>query len=103
VPEVVAVGVNCCAPADVEHAVLVARETTGKPVIVYPNSGEEWDGQRRTWTGKTGWSAELAPRWAAAGARIIGGCCRVRPDDIADIACDIAESSVVVRKSRVDP
>ena len=103
VPEIVAVGVNCCAPADVENAVRVARETTGKPVIVYPNSGEEWDGQRRTWIGKTGWSAELAPRWAAAGARIIGGCCRVRPDDIADIACDIAESSVVVRKSRVDP
>ena len=103
VPEVVAVGVNCCAPADVEHAVMVARETTGKPVIVYPNSGEEWDGERRTWIGKSGWSAELAPRWAAAGARIIGGCCRVRPDDIAAIARNIAESSVVVHKSRVDP
>jgi len=103
VPEIVAVGVNCCAPADVENAVRVAREVTGKPVIVYPNSGEEWDGERRTWIGKSGWSAELAPRWAAAGARIIGGCCRVRPDDIAAIARNIAESSVVVHKSRVDP
>jgi homocysteine S-methyltransferase len=86
VPEIVAVGVNCCAPADVENAVRVAGEVTGKPVIVYPNSGEEWDGERRTWTGRSRWSAELAPRWAAAGARIIGGCCRVRPDDIAALS-----------------
>jgi homocysteine S-methyltransferase len=86
VPEIVAVGVNCCAPADVEDAVRVAGEVTGKPVIVYPNSGEEWDGERRTWTGRSRWSAELAPRWAAAGARIIGGCCRVRPDDIAALS-----------------
>ena len=85
-PEIVAVGVNCCAPDDVEHAVRVAREVTGKPVIAYPNSGEAWDGVRRTWIGSPGWSAELAPRWVAAGARIIGGCCRVRPDDIATLA-----------------
>jgi homocysteine S-methyltransferase len=86
VPEIVAVGVNCCAPDDVEHAVRVAREVTGKPVVVYPNSGEQWDGVRRTWIGASKWSVDLAPRWAAAGARIIGGCCRVRPDDIASLA-----------------
>jgi homocysteine S-methyltransferase len=86
VPEIVAVGVNCCAPDDVLAAVEIAREVTGKPVIAYPNSGEAWDGVRRTWIGSSGWSAELAPRWVAAGARIIGGCCRVRPDDIATLA-----------------
>jgi homocysteine S-methyltransferase len=86
VPEIVAVGVNCCAPDDVLAAVEIAREVTGKPVIAYPNSGEAWDGVRRTWIGSSGWSAELAPRWVAAGARIIGGCCRVRPDDIAALA-----------------
>jgi homocysteine S-methyltransferase len=86
VPEIVAGGVNCCAPEDVEHAVRVAAEVTGKPVVVYPNSGEEWDGERRTWVGQSHWSTELAPRWVAAGARIIGGCCRVRPADIASLA-----------------
>jgi homocysteine S-methyltransferase len=90
VPEIVAVGVNCCAPDDVEHAIEVASQATGKPVVAYPNSGEQWDGERRTWTGTSGWSAELVPRWAAAGARIIGGCCRVRPDDIAGVAQAIA-------------
>jgi homocysteine S-methyltransferase len=86
VPEVVAVGVNCCAPGDVLAAVEIARDVTGKPVVAYPNSGEEWDGARRTWIGEGRWSADLAPQWAAAGARIIGGCCRVHPDDIEALA-----------------
>jgi homocysteine S-methyltransferase len=93
VPEIVAVGVNCCAPADVLAAVATARDVTGKPVIVYPNSGEGWDAHRRTWVGKSQqWSAELAPQWVAAGARIIGGCCRVRPEDIAALARQVSSA-----------
>jgi homocysteine S-methyltransferase len=83
VPEIVAVGVNCCAPGDVLPAIGPARET-GKPVVVYPNSGERWEG--RGWTGPRRFSARLAAQWAAAGARIIGGCCRVGPADIAELA-----------------
>jgi len=86
VPEVVAVGVNCCAPADVPGAIAAARQVTGKPVIVYPNSGEEWDAGRRAWTGRSGYSAAQPRQWIAAGASIVGGCCRVRPADIAAIA-----------------
>jgi homocysteine S-methyltransferase len=86
VPEVVAVGVNCCAPSDVLPAIAAAREATGKPVIVYPNSGEEWDARRRAWTGPSGYSPALPSQWMTAGATIIGGCCRVRPADIAQIA-----------------
>ena len=89
VPEIVAVGVNCCAPDDVLPAIEVA-ERTGKPVIVYPNSGEHWDNTRREWLGPSRFSAALARQWVAAGARIVGGCCRVRPADIADIACGLA-------------
>jgi homocysteine S-methyltransferase len=86
VPEVVAVGVNCCAPADVTAAIGIAREVTGKPVIVYPNSGEAWDARRRTWAGSPRYSAGQPQQWVAAGARIVGGCCRVRPAGIAGIA-----------------
>ncbi|MHB1431641.1 MAG: homocysteine S-methyltransferase [Streptosporangiaceae bacterium] len=82
-PEVVAVGVNCCTLADVKPAIAIAREVTGKPVIVYPNNGQEWDARRRAWVGEAQLSAGLPARWAAAGARMIGGCCRVLPDDIA--------------------
>ncbi|MFN8072115.1 MAG: homocysteine S-methyltransferase [Mycobacterium sp.] len=86
VPEIVAVGVNCCAPADVLGAVATARRVTDKPVIVYPNSGEVWDGENRVWVGTPGMDTGLAADWVAAGARIVGGCCRVRPDDIAAMA-----------------
>jgi homocysteine S-methyltransferase len=85
VSEIVAVGVNCCAPDDVLPAIALARET-GKPVIVYPNSGERWDSGRRGWVGPPRFSARLAPQWVSAGARVVGGCCRVRPADIADLA-----------------
>jgi homocysteine S-methyltransferase len=91
-PEVVAVGVNCCAPADVLAAIAAAREATGKPVIVYPNSGEGWDARRRAWTGRSRYCAGQPRQWIAAGARIAGGCCRVRPADIAVIAQAAAEA-----------
>ena len=91
-PEIVAVGVNCCAPGDVLAAVTVAAEVTGKPVVVYPNIGEVWDGPRRIWTGTSSWDAHLVPQWVAAGARIVGGCCRVRPSDITRIAADVAQA-----------
>ncbi len=83
IPEVVALGVNCCTPDDVLPAIGMAR-ASGKPVIVYPNSGEHWDG--RGWVGRSRFSAQLASQWIAAGARIVGGCCRVGPADIADLA-----------------
>ena len=89
VPEIVAVGVNCCAPADVLPAIEIARTVTDKPVVVYPNSGEVWDGPRRVWTGTSRWSAELPAQWVEAGARIVGGCCRVMPDDIAALAATV--------------
>jgi homocysteine S-methyltransferase len=83
VDEIVAVGVNCCAPDDVLPAIGVAS-ATGKPVIVYPNSGERWDG--RAWIGRPRFTPQLAREWADAGARIVGGCCRVGPADIAQVA-----------------
>ncbi|MEB3020634.1 homocysteine S-methyltransferase [[Mycobacterium] crassicus] len=84
VPQIVAVGVNCCAPADVLPAVEIAREVTGKPVIVYPNSGERW--AAGGWSGPVRFSPDLVPQWVTAGARIVGGCCRVRPADIRSLA-----------------
>jgi homocysteine S-methyltransferase len=98
VPQIVAVGVNCCAPEDVVPAISVARQATGLKVIVYPNSGEVWDARRRGWLGPSRFSAELAPQWVSAGARMIGGCCRVRPADIARLA----EAVAVVGRDQAD-
>ncbi|HZC91903.1 MAG TPA: homocysteine S-methyltransferase [Mycobacterium sp.] len=89
VPEVVAVGVNCCVPEDVLPAIGPALDTS-KPVIVYPNSGEHWDAARRAWVGPSRFSPRLAVQWVSAGARVIGGCCRVRPADVAELAAALA-------------
>ncbi|MFF3767004.1 homocysteine S-methyltransferase [Streptomyces sp. NPDC001922] len=84
--QVLAVGVNCCDPADADHAVGLAAEVSGKPVVVYPNSGEIWDAERRGWRGGVTFDPARAVEWRSAGARLIGGCCRVGPDRIAAVA-----------------
>lgn len=84
--DVIAVGVNCCAPADVDRAVEIAAAVTGKPVVVYPNSGERWDAEERRWHGGSAFDPARVTGWQAAGARLIGGCCRVGPGAIAELA-----------------
>ncbi|WP_052190194.1 homocysteine S-methyltransferase [Streptomyces sp. NRRL S-1824] len=83
---VVAVGVNCCDPADADRAVETAAEVTGRPVVVYPNSGERWDAEDRVWTGGATFDPGRVRGWQAAGARLVGGCCRVGPGPIAKLA-----------------
>lgn len=85
-PQVIAVGVNCCAPADVGRAVEVAAAVSGKPVVVYPNSGERWDAGGRRWYGAAEFDPAEVSLWRESGARLIGGCCRVGPAQIAEIA-----------------
>ncbi|GAA4661657.1 homocysteine S-methyltransferase [Streptomyces chumphonensis] len=88
--QVAAVGVNCCAPEDVAFAVASAAEVTGKPVVAYPNSGERWSRARGGWEGPASFDPRLAVPWRAAGARLIGGCCRVGPDRVARLAAVLA-------------
>jgi homocysteine S-methyltransferase len=90
VDEVVAVGVNCCVPEDVDRAIEIAARVTGKPVVVYPNSGETWDAEARAWTGSSSFAPEEVRGWRASGARLIGGCCRVGPGAITSIAGTLA-------------
>jgi homocysteine S-methyltransferase len=90
VDEVVAVGVNCCAPGEVLGAIVAAREVTGKPIVVYPNSGEAWDAEARRWRGDAVFPTELVQSWRAAGAALVGGCCRIGPSQITAIAQALA-------------
>ncbi|MDT3395544.1 homocysteine S-methyltransferase, partial [Streptomyces sp. B1866] len=87
--QVIAVGVNCCEPADADRAVETAAEVTGKPVVVYPNSGEGWDAAGRHWRGPATFDPARVADWQAAGARLVGGCCRVGPDRIAQLAAAV--------------
>jgi homocysteine S-methyltransferase len=86
VAEIIAVGVNCVIPSDVTELVSLAAHTSGKPAVAYPHSGEVWDAGRRAWQGAALLAASSVEEWSAAGARLVGGCCRVLPDTIADIS-----------------
>ncbi|MFF5286025.1 homocysteine S-methyltransferase [Streptomyces sp. NPDC013171] len=88
--QVVAVGVNCCDPAEAGDAVELAVAVTGKPAVVYPNSGERWDAGARDWRGDTAFDPARAVAWTGAGARLVGGCCRVGPTTIAALADALA-------------
>jgi homocysteine S-methyltransferase len=89
---VVAIGVNCLKPQHVASAIAELTKGTSKPLVVYPNSGEVWNTLERRWDGapENTSLAELAPEWIASGARVIGGCCRTGPGDIADLAKAVA-------------
>lgn len=86
VDAVLAVGVNCTEPGGVAAAAEVAARASGKPVVVYPNSGELWDATGRRWTGAPDLAAADVRAWVAAGAQLVGGCCRVGPEQVRGLA-----------------
>ncbi|WP_235026417.1 homocysteine S-methyltransferase [Glutamicibacter sp. JC586] len=78
------VGVNCCPVPVAVEALKILGEETGLPLSAYPNSGEIWDHEARVWRpGNEGTDLPSAvPELVAAGARLIGGCCQVSPEQI---------------------
>lgn len=103
VDAVLAVGVNCTDPTDVAALVQLAARESGKPVVVYPNSGETWDARARSWRGATRFTAQDATRWVEAGARLVGGCCRVAPEAIADIAAALGTETPAAQPDTQTP
>lgn len=83
-PQVVAVGINCTAPAYLPALLASLRTVTDKPLVAYPNSGEVYTATRGGWQGRAEVAdfAEAARCWYAAGARLVGGCCRTTPEHI---------------------
>jgi len=86
-PQVIALGVNCVRPEATASLIRELRRGSGKPIVVYPNSGEVWDGAAQCWRGSPTATplAELVREWLAAGASWIGGCCRTTPEMIREI------------------
>lgn len=83
--QILAVGINCSSPLLYNQA-LSFLENTGKALITYPNSGEVYDGDSQTWKSKDKDALTLVEHskyWHAHfGVKILGGCCRTRPNDI---------------------
>jgi homocysteine S-methyltransferase len=83
-----AIGVNCVRPSLVTPALEELARHTDLPLIAYPNSGETYDADAMEWRNdgaEAGVGSWPVATWTRLGARIIGGCCRVRPDDIAEL------------------
>ncbi len=87
-PQTVAVGINCTQPRWLPLLLPELKAASGKPIVVYPNSGEGWDAERRCWTGSGDPEnfGTQARAWFEAGAQMVGGCCRTRPEHIRQVA-----------------
>lgn len=87
-PQIAAIGLNCAPMEVVTEAIGILRQACDKPIIVYPNSGEIYDAETKTWSGQgsCGSMKDASEQWVAAGARIIGGCCRTTPHQISELA-----------------
>jgi S-methylmethionine-dependent homocysteine/selenocysteine methylase len=86
--DLVAIGMNCTHPRYVDSLLASMSElVSGIPLIVYPNHGREWDAVARCWIGDSMSisTMETVKRWVDLGARFIGGCCGIGPEDIAHL------------------
>lgn len=91
---VVAVGVNCL-PASLVGGLVrrIRAELPAKWIVVYPNSGEQYDAGQKRWFGEHStrqWFDQLQD-WREAGANLVGGCCRVGPEQIRALVDQLAK------------
>ncbi|KAI7341270.1 homocysteine methyltransferase [Hortaea werneckii] len=100
--QIVGFGVNCVPVQLVApwllHMQTIADEcnsTDSMPVLLcYPNSGEVYDAESKAWSGPKPVGHVMgnqATKWIAEGARLVGGCCRTGPKDIAGIAAKLRQ------------
>lgn len=95
-PNLLAIGVNCVNPQHVlpllrtvqEQLVMGSPPTADDagriPLIVYPNSGEQWDAVGGCWRGAENLTPleTYIPQWVEMGVKFVGGCCRTNARDI---------------------
>ena len=87
IPTVIAVGVNCTAPAHVAPLLERITRVTDLPLVAYPNGGQSWDAVAKVWVGaEAGFSSDDVADWMRLGVRYLGGCCGVGPSGIVALA-----------------
>ena len=87
-PQAVAIGINCTSPLHISSLIREVKKNTNKPIIVYPNSGEDYSAVTKTWCGESSCDkfGLQAKEWYADGASLIGGCCRTTPGHIREVS-----------------
>ncbi|CAL9096926.1 unnamed protein product [Musa acuminata var. zebrina] len=101
--KVVAVGINCTSPRFIHGLILSIKKVTKKPILIYPNSGERYDADKKEWVESTGVTDEdfvsYVQVWHEAGACLIGGCCRTTPNTIRGISLALQKEHAIPRES----
>jgi homocysteine S-methyltransferase len=96
--KVVAVGINCTPPRFIRDLILAIKKVTTKPILIYPNSGENYDPDLKEWVKNTGVPDEdfvsYVNKWCEEGASLVGGCCRTTPNTIRGIYRVLSSRSV---------
>jgi homocysteine S-methyltransferase len=93
-PTVLAVGINCTPPQYIVPLIGEIRKVLpDTAILAYPNSGETYDVTDNSWSGTVSPldCARAAQDWVAAGAKLVGGCCRMGPEHISAMAEMIEE------------
>lgn len=83
-------GANCFPP---QYAASVIQDLQAfkKPLIIYPNSGEVYNGTTKEWAPaplslQTQLTVDVVKQWYNNGVRVFGGCCRTDPEYIEHLA-----------------
>lgn len=86
-PHLQAIGVNCTKPEYIASLIGELKRASDLPIIVYPNSGEEYDPQTKTWhgVGTDRRFGDYALDYMKAGAVAVGGCCTTVADHIRQV------------------
>ncbi|MGE0587702.1 MAG: homocysteine S-methyltransferase [Cyclobacteriaceae bacterium] len=85
-PNIFALGVNCTAPQYISGLIGELKANAGeKKIVIYPNSGEVYHADTKTWLGLSDPDAfaTMTQQWLLQGVDVMGGCCRIGPEHIA--------------------
>lgn len=90
-PESVAMFGGNCFPPSFAKKVIQELAPFHRPLVIYPNSGEVYDGITKEWAPapldqQTQLSPEAVKDWYDNGVRVFGGCCRTDPEYITSLA-----------------
>jgi homocysteine S-methyltransferase len=99
------IGFNCCSLASLSGLVDVLIKDNDRAIVIYPNSGEDYNGTSHSWEPGTGCTNDQEFANALLGILqkirtsstidplptiLVGGCCRTRPAAIAALQSGIA-------------
>ncbi len=66
----------------IRKAIKKLRKYSNKKILVYPNSGENFNSKFKTWFGEKKINNKEFSSWIDESPDIVGGCCRIGKNEI---------------------